>query len=360
MRITFLLPTPGDTPIGGVKIIYEHANRLAADGHAVTVVHTMTGQTRDRGLLFSIATFLGRRFGLRGGFSPKKWMHVNSNINCIWAPTLSKHFIPTGDVIVATAWTTAEAAIELPESYGIKYYFIQDYEFFMTAAAEIRERMAATYRGAFRNLVISPACRDMVIDCGGAVYAEVPNGLDLDHYKLTVPIDSPERKYIGFPARSEPFKRTDDAITALTLYKERNPNSDYKFWCFGGVQPQNLPSWIEFHLRPTDSELVELYNHTAIFIVPSQYEGWGLPGSEAMCCGAALISTDNGGVNAYAIHNRNALICQTMEPKNILYFLEKIITTPNLRINLATEAHTHLQSFTWERAFFLFKAVLDI
>ncbi len=39
MKITFILPGPGCTPVGGYKVIYEYANRLAKLGNEVTVVH---------------------------------------------------------------------------------------------------------------------------------------------------------------------------------------------------------------------------------------------------------------------------------------------------------------------------------
>lgn len=39
MRITFILPDVTPIPNGGVKVVYEYANHLAARGHTVTVVH---------------------------------------------------------------------------------------------------------------------------------------------------------------------------------------------------------------------------------------------------------------------------------------------------------------------------------
>ena len=38
-RIAFLLPRSGVTPIGGYKVVYEYANRLAADGYEVELVY---------------------------------------------------------------------------------------------------------------------------------------------------------------------------------------------------------------------------------------------------------------------------------------------------------------------------------
>src|SRR5437588_7005208 len=39
MRINFLLPGYAWRPSGGFRVVYQHANRLAARGHLVTVIH---------------------------------------------------------------------------------------------------------------------------------------------------------------------------------------------------------------------------------------------------------------------------------------------------------------------------------
>lgn len=359
MKITFLLPTPGDRPIGGVKIVYMHANGLAEAGHDVCVVHTMTGLTRAKGFFSASMTYLGRLFGFKGGFGPKQWMDVHKNVRILWAPALTPWFVPKADIVIATAWTTAEATLKLPASHGQKYYFVQDYEYFMTAEPAERERMAATYRAPFRTLVISPACRDMVLESGGTVHAIVPNGLDMELYQLIRPIDDPERMLIGFPSRPEPFKRTEDAIQALTIFRTRNPDSEFKFWTFGGTKPANLPDWIEFHQRPSDQSLVDLYNRTSIFVVPSCYEGWGLPGSEAMCCGAALVSTDNGGVNAYAVDEVTALLSQPLKPEALAHNVERLANDKKLRLLISNNGYEGVSIMTWAKSREAFRAAIS-
>lgn len=277
-------------------------------------------------------------------------MEVYKNVRILWVPTLATWFVPNADIVIATAWTTAESALKLPASHGQKYYFVQDYEYFMTAEPAVHERMAATYRAPFRNLVISPACRDMVVESGGTVHAIVPNGLDMELYQLFRPIDDPERMLIGFPSRSEPFKRTEDAIEALTLFRSRNPDSEFKFWTFGGTKPAGLPDWIEFHQRPSDQSLVDLYNRTSIFVVPSCYEGWGLPGSEAMCCGAALVSTDNGGVNAYATDKVTALLSAPLMPELLAENIEKLVQDKNLRVSISQCGFEAVTKMTWTKS----------
>jgi glycosyltransferase involved in cell wall biosynthesis len=346
MKITLVLPTPSEAPTGGAKVVYEYANGLVQRGHEVTVIHTLHHKYAQKSHLHQYAIYLGKLAGLRGGYGPKRWMQVDPRVKVKLVRDLSAEHIPPGDIIIATAWRTAEAVLNFPADKGRKYYFIQDYEYFMTAAPDIRARMAATYSAAFQNIVISPACAEIVETSGGTVYCQVPNGLDHDVYRLTVPINSPKRQLIGFPTRSEPFKRTQDAIEALSLFREKS-KGDFEYWSFGAKKPQGFPDWIKFHERPSDEELVQLYNLSTIFVVPSEYEGWGLPGSEAMCCGAALVSTDNGGVRAYAQDKFTALISPTLNIKALVTNLLKLTDEPQVRLNLAQAGHDSIQKFTW-------------
>ena len=107
---------------------------------------------------------------------------------------------------------------------------------------------------------------------------------------------------------------------------------------------------MEHHPRPSDAELARLYNRSAIFLVPSHYEGWGLPGSEAMACGAALVSTDNGGVRAYAEHGTTALLTPIADPAALAAAACSLIEDDPLRIKLARAGCDQIRQFTWERA----------
>ena len=52
----------------------------------------------------------------------------------------------------------------------------------------------------------------------------------------------------------------------------------------------------------------EIYNTSRVFLCTSWVEGFGLTNVEAMACGAALVTTDNGGSRDYALHGETALV----------------------------------------------------
>jgi len=68
----------------------------------------------------------------------------------------------------------------------------------------------------------------------------------------------------------------------------------------GGVVKLIKKLGIERHItftgRISDAEFVQQYARASIAVVPSVYEGFGLPVGEAMACGVPVISTTGGAL----------------------------------------------------------------
>jgi glycosyltransferase involved in cell wall biosynthesis len=53
---------------------------------------------------------------------------------------------------------------------------------------------------------------------------------------------------------------------------------------------------VQFASGITTAQMVRYYAEAAIAVVPSVYEGFGLPAGEAMACGVPVVSTDGGAL----------------------------------------------------------------
>jgi len=62
------------------------------------------------------------------------------------------------------------------------------------------------------------------------------------------------------------------------------------------VRKLNLDRMVHFTGRLTREELVKRYSAAQIAVVPSLYEGFGLPAAEAMACGTPVIATTGGAL----------------------------------------------------------------
>ena len=56
-----------------------------------------------------------------------------------------------------------------------------------------------------------------------------------------------------------------------------------------------LPDWVEFHYRPPQNELRQLYGQCDVWLCGSRQEGFHLPMLEAMACRCPVVSTRIGG-----------------------------------------------------------------
>ena len=353
MQVTFVLPGYSLSPSGGFKVIYEYASRLQKLGHNTSVIHPFSFEPQTS--IFHIpGQNLWRISRSLTHNSRDFWVSLDPAVRVYFVRDLRPKFVRKGDIVVASAWETAEWVAQYPASKGRKYYLIHDYERYMVASPAIRKRMEQTYLAGMHNIVTSPAGKKMVERCGAKVNSYIPNGIDFDIYYVSIPIISKNRNGIGFPSRLETIKGTSDAIACLREVRKLNSTRNVFYWTFGSFKPPDLPAWIHFYHRPTDHELHKLYNRTRIFITPSHYEGWGLPGAEAMACGAALVSTDHGGVRAYAKDDYNAVLTAPQNVPELVIAVDSLWNDDVRRIRLAETGVQHIQQFTWENAIALF------
>jgi glycosyltransferase involved in cell wall biosynthesis len=353
MRITFLLPGSGADPVGGFKVVYEYAGGLAARGHAVTVVHPAAlenprdpwrrARTRARYL----------RGRITGGYAPRRWFRLHPDVQAVWTPSLDPRHVPPGDAVVATAWETAERLAAYPQSKGRRrLYLIQHLEDWSGP----RERVLATWKLPFTKVVIARWLQDIAGELGeSAEY--IPNGLDFAAFDMDVPPrDRPSRSLLMM-AHAYAWKGTADGIAAVVSLRETFPDVSLTLFGIGG-RPGALPDWAVHRERPAQAALRELYNRAAIFIAPSRSEGWDLPASESMMCGAALAATDIGGHREYAIHEETALLSPPQRPDLLAANVRRLLEDEALRTRLALAGRDHVRQFTWERAVDRFERVL--
>lgn len=73
--------------------------------------------------------------------------------------------------------------------------------------------------------------------------------------------------------------------------------------------PEDAPKACDVHHGILDTRgVAALMQAVDIVVEPSEYQGFGLTGAEAIAGGACLVSTACRGVDEYAVHERNALV----------------------------------------------------
>jgi glycosyltransferase involved in cell wall biosynthesis len=85
----------------------------------------------------------------------------------------------------------------------------------------------------------------------------------------------------------------DDAVRHSSYVEDVGPLPSYGSEL---VEKLNLDGTVRFTGRLTREELAQHYAAARIAVVPSLYEGFGLPAAEAMACGTPVIATTGGAL----------------------------------------------------------------
>jgi len=119
----------------------------------------------------------------------------------------------------------------------------------------------------------------------------------------------------------------DDELTALVAR-------------LGIAADVRLLGWVQ------DAELEGLYAAASLFVLPSLYEGFGLPVLEAMARGVAVACSDRGSLREIA--GDAALVFDPEQPRSIADAIERVLGDAALADRLRAAGRAHAAGFTWE------------
>lgn len=300
LKITFALTGYAPRPVGGYKVVFQYANHLAERGHDVTILSSRGlrldggAGTRDaRALLQRSWAHVRQEWQSRVRHEPSPWFPLHPGITIRSAIGVPHYRPEPGERLIATAVGTARWVAEAVTGTGAHgYYFIQHFEDW-AAPLDVVEQ---TWRLGLTNLVIAP----WLVERGRELGVEtvlVPNGIDTAEFTAGPAIAERPLQVMGLVSQQE-FKRPDVMAEVMRRVAQQRP--DATFVAFGpNERDDRLDPGVTYLLDPERAQLVEAFQQSRVYVCTSDAEGFGLPPAEATLCGAACVSTRNGGVDSY-------------------------------------------------------------
>lgn len=357
MVIKFIVTGAGWKPLGGLKMIYEYANRLDLEGHTVEIIYVnrspISGKSKKNIIKLFIKYWYFRLN--HNKYKCSKWFNLSSSVNETWRNKLILSDLEASDRIIATTVQSAYALNEIHNNgKGIRCYFIQGYENWGESVTN--EMVDKSYFFFARNIAVSSWLTNYINTIGASAHF-VPNGFDVSKfYTLIDPTKRfPESVAVMYsPKYSKGFQDSLKAILKVKRYF-----SSLKVTVFGlDSRPEVLPQWITYTRNPSQEELTKIYNENAIFLASSHAEGWGLTIGEAMLCSCAVVCTDNKGYLEMATNNITALVSPIQDPNALADNVMRLLYDSNLRQSLAIKGHDFISGLNINRTFQIFKNVL--
>ena len=115
------------------------------------------------------------------------------------------------------------------------------------------------------------------------------------------------------------------------------------------IEKLGIEDRITFYSGLTSDEIAGLYARATCAVIPSIYEGFGLPAGEAMACQVPVIST-NGGALPEVVGDAG-IVVPVKDHKAIAGAIQKLLGDDTLRAELAIKGRSRmLELFSWDVA----------
>jgi glycosyltransferase involved in cell wall biosynthesis len=255
--------------------------------------------------------------------------------------------VPDADITIANFWQCREWMEGWPARTGVPALFVRGH--FRSRGQ--RERIDAAIRGPGVNFAPSAFLRNwLATEHGDPNAILVYNGLDPR-------FDSPPRDRqaaptIGYMFQVGERKGSDTALRAIEQARRAFP--DLRVLAFGATPPDDdwpLPEGAEFHLRPPQEKIPELYRQCDVWLLPSRQEGFAMPGLEAFGSHTPVVSTLCGGPDEYIDEGVSGYLVPVEDHEAMAERAIEILRMPNDRWREMSEAgYRRSREFSWDRS----------
>lgn len=316
IRIIYVLQTTGIS--GGIRVVFEHLNRLQEKGFATEL------WALDKHPTWTNLDTPSRRF--------KNYQQLMRALEKEEA------------IKVATWWETALPVWMSSVKKGIPAFIVQEIESsFYPNEPEIQKTVVSCYRKEFNNITSADFTLGEIRSLGLDA-ALIPCGYDDTVYK---PLKEVKRESDTIIALGRTFfqKNFKQTFESWKLLGENKP----KLLLFGS-EPQ-IAKWdkgIEYVTKPTDEEANALYNRATVFVQTSYHEGFCLPILEAMAAGCPVICTDSHGNRGFSHDGKNCIMVETDNNKVLAAAIKKVLGDRSLQERLSKAGLETAKEYTWE------------
>jgi glycosyltransferase involved in cell wall biosynthesis len=181
----------------------------------------------------------------------------------------------------------------------------------------------------------------------------VPMGLD--HERFALRVAAADRPYdVAMWDNPHPSKGSKLGWQVLAEAKRAVPALRAVVFSHEALRPESVSRveampWVDVRVGLDQQGLAtEVYDQARSFLQPSYVEGFGFTAVEAMACGAALVTTANGGARDYAFDGDTALVRPVGDLQGLVGAVAELATDEPLRARLATAGERYVRRYDWD------------
>ena len=165
--------------------------------------------------------------------------------------------------------------------------------------------------------------------------------------------------FVGTLQPRKNISRLIEAFARIKNHEQTKDNKDLKLviigkkgWLYEDIlaapQKHGVENSVKFLENVTDDELTMFYKNALCYVLPSLYEGFGLPVLEAMKQGCPVITSNVSSLPEAG--GDAALYVDPEDVEDITQKITQVITDKNLREELVAKGKKQVAKFSWDKA----------
>jgi len=241
--------------------------------------------------------------------------------------------------------------IKLPESRN--YFKGLAANYLLKNALNKADKIIAVSKYTKNDIInFSPASADkieVIYEASDPIFHRIKDKEILESFKEKYNLPD---KFILFVGTLKKHKNINVLLEAYSLIKKENP--EYKLVVTGKYRPQEpeilneIKKTDAFYLGEVSNEdLVKLYNCASLMVMPSLYEGFGLPILEAFKSGIPVIASNATSIPE--ISSKAAMLFDPRNPQELANKITQIILDKTLAGSLIEKGTIRAEEFSWAK-----------
>lgn len=183
----------------------------------------------------------------------------------------------------------------------------------------------------------------------------VYNGIDTDEFMPIPEIERQPLKLMATASADAPLKGLRYLLRAYAKLLQKYPELELLIVSKpkpGGkterlINHLGIADKVQFVSGISTAQMVRYYAEATIAVVPSVYEGFGLPAGEAMACGVPVVSTDGGALPE--VVGDAGVIVPAKSVDALADAIDDLLQHPDKREQLGAQGRERiLQKFCWD------------
>jgi O-antigen biosynthesis protein len=322
--VTFLFESLGT--YGGVMSVLKLVNGLIERGFEVRVASLASGAGLVNGLYTQPLFFANVKELIAG--------------------------IADSDLFISTFWTTARWMTQLRDRFPNARFisYLQDFEsWFEPNSATWVKNVMASYQIPDAIVTTSEWLRMKLLECGKNSHV-ISKGVDENIFRILNDEVRPPMAILAMARPHTPYRGFRNIVKVFRGLHKREPRVELSLF---GCVDRSLGR-LDFPVRnygaiENGQTLARIYNRNTIYLDPSEFQGFGMMGLEAMACGSACVLTCNGGITQYAKDRCNSILIDPNEPESATEVILGLLRDESLRSNIVKRGLETAKHFSLDR-----------